>query len=61
MKYYQIIADYRPHNQNKPKYLIQASDTIKISEIKKWWNSIYTWLKIYDIIEVEKPNEKENK
>lgn len=52
MKYWSIIADYRPHNPNRIPYKIKTKDTATRKQIKTWWNNTYPWLKIYIIDEI---------
>lgn len=46
MKMYEIIADYRPNNPNKPKYYVWA-DTAK--DARMIFTNIISWLKIYSV------------
>ena len=50
-KLYRIIADYRPNNPVKPKYYVIAYSK---QEAKKKFQSLISWLKIYEIEEVTK-------
>ena len=46
MKMYEIIADYRPNNPNKPRYYVWA-DTAK--DARMIFTNIISWLKIYSV------------
>lgn len=46
MMLYEIAADYRPNNPNKPKYYVAAS-TVK--EAKDKFSDVISWLKIYSV------------
>lgn len=50
VKLFEITADYRPNNPNKPVYYVLA-DCKK--EAKKRFNNIISWLKVYSIIEID--------
>ena len=59
IKYYRVTADYRPNNPNKPTYDFKMiSDTSKIKdsvlkkEIKKYFENLVTWLKVYNVEEI---------
>ena len=58
MKYYSIIADYKPDNTHRIPYKIKVKDIVTIKQIKSWWKITYPWLKIIDITEI---NEAEYK
>lgn len=53
MKYWIITADYRPKNPHKPTYKIKTKDNVTKKDIKRWWKSVYSWLKVYDIQEID--------
>ena len=48
VKLYEITADYRPNNPNKPKYYVRAKNK---SEAKKRFDNKIGWLKIYSVHE----------
>jgi hypothetical protein len=59
MKHYRITADYRPKNPNKPTYDFKINgDTSKIKdsvlkkEVKKYFENIVPWLKVYRVEEI---------
>ena len=59
MKYYRIIADYRPNNPNKPTYdfkikgnTSKIKDSILKKEVKKYFEDNVPWLKVYSIEEI---------
>ena len=59
IKYYRVTADYRPNNPNKPTYDFKIiGDTPKIKnsvlkkEIKKYFENLVTWLKVYNVEEI---------
>ena len=51
MSLYAVTADYRPNNPNKPIYYIYAESP---REAKQKFQSIVTWLKVYDVVELDK-------
>lgn len=50
MKLYKITADYRPHNPNKPHYYVYGKTE---KEAKRRFNALISWLKVYEIDEVD--------
>ena len=50
VKLYEIMADYRPNNPNKPKYYVRARNK---SEAKKRFDNKIGWLKIYSVKECD--------
>lgn len=53
---FEISADYRPQNPNRPVYYVLANCR---REAKKKFNSIISWLKVYSVAEVDKDVAKE--
>lgn len=49
MRLYEIEADYRPKNLNKPKYYVWA-DTVK--DARLIFSNIISWLTIYNVTPV---------
>lgn len=49
MHLYEIEADYRPKNPNKPKYYVWA-DTVR--DAKLVFSNIISWLTIYNVTPV---------
>lgn len=49
-KIFQIIADYRPNNPNKPHYYVWGTSK---AEAKRRFSNKMPWLKIYNTIETE--------
>lgn len=43
---YEIVADYRKNNPNKPRYYVYANNK---KEAKQRFSDIFTWLTIYNI------------
>ena len=48
---YAITADYRPKNPNKPIYYVMAKSR---REAKQKFQNMISWLKVYDIKELNK-------
>ena len=44
---FEITADYRPNNPNKPKYYVLADSR---REAKEKFAQIISWLKIYEVV-----------
>lgn len=51
---YEVTADYRPQNPNKPKYYVIANNK---REAKRKFSDLITWLKIYEVKEIENGDE----
>lgn len=49
MKLFEVTADYRPSNTNKPKYYVSCIDK---SQARRMFMQKISWLKIYKIEEV---------
>ena len=49
MKLFEVTADYRPSNQNKPKYYVSCVDK---SQARRMFMQKISWLKIYEVEEV---------
>ena len=49
MKLFEVTADYRPYNSNKPKYYVNCIDK---SQARRIFLSNIDWLKIYEIKEI---------
>lgn len=47
-----VIADYRPKNENKPSYDYIVEEDVKPSAVKKWFSTVYSWLKVYECYEI---------
>lgn len=45
-KLYEIEADYRPNNVNKPRYHVCAQSS---EAAKTWFARTYAWLKVYKV------------
>jgi len=43
---YEVTADYRPNNLNKPKYYVVAASK---KESREKFSSVISWLKIYTV------------
>lgn len=54
MRYWAIYADYRATNKHRVPYKLQTKDEANEMKIKKWFEITYSWLKVYDIIELDK-------
>ena len=50
MKLYEITADYRPSNPNKPKYYVYGKNK---TESKQRFSKYISWLKIYGVTELD--------
>lgn len=50
MKLYEIMADYRPNNPNKPKYYAYGQNK---TEAKQRFSKYISWLKIYEVTELD--------
>lgn len=50
MKLYEITADYRPNNPDKPKYYVYGENKI---EAKQRFSKCISWLKIYEVTELD--------
>lgn len=53
-KYYRITADYRPNNQKKPTYDFCVKDNVTKKQMKEYFQSVFSWLKVYSIEEIAK-------
>ena len=52
MKYFRVFADYIK-NRDHPTYDFKIDDeNIKCKDIKKWFENIYSWLTVYNVIEI---------
>lgn len=51
MRLYEIVADYRPKNPNKPKYYVWANTA---NDARKIFGDIISWLKIYSVTVMNK-------
>ena len=49
MKLFEITADYRPSNPNKPKYYVSCIDK---SQARRMFMQKISWLKIYKLEEI---------
>lgn len=56
MKIFEITADYRPSNSNKPKYYVAVEN--KKSAKTKFENA-FSWLKVYQVDEVDEAKQFE--
>lgn len=52
MRMFDVTADYRSSNPNKPHYYVLANNK---KDCRRIFNSLISWLKIYDISEIEDP------
>lgn len=52
LKFFRVTADYRPNNPNKPTYVYKALDYVDAKGVKKWFESVFTWLKVYNVEEI---------
>ena len=55
MQTYEITADYRPNNPNKPKYYVHANSK---KQAKEKFSRCFTWLTVYDCQEAEEQPDK---
>jgi len=46
MRLYEVTADYRPANPNKPKYYVVADNK---KDAKAKFSAVISWLKIYAV------------
>lgn len=51
MKYFRVYAGYAK-SRPPSKYDYKVDDDIKIKEIKKWFESTYSWLDVYKVEEI---------
>ena len=58
IKIYAVTADYRPKNPKKPIYYVLGNNK---KEAKKRFSNVISWLKIYDIRELNQEEERELK
>jgi len=49
MKLYEIVADYRQNNQNKPRYYVYGESKV---QAKRRFTQHISWLKIYEVNEL---------
>lgn len=49
MKLFEVTADYRPSNLNKPKYYVSCIDK---SQARRIFMQTISWLKIYKLEEI---------
>ena len=49
MRLFDVTADYRASNPDKPHYYVVASNR---KDCKRIFSSFISWLKIYDIVEI---------
>ena len=61
MKYWVVTADYRPHNNNKPKYKFKSTNRGTPTKVKRWFNNYYSWLTIYNIEEITEAEYEQSK
>lgn len=52
MRYYKVTAGYRPKNKNKPTYVFGVPDSITPRKMKTLFNTMYSWLDVYDVEEI---------
>ena len=55
-KYYRVTADYRPKNPNKPTYDFCVKDNVTKKQMKEYFQSVFSWLKVYNVEEILKEN-----
>lgn len=53
-KYYRVTADYRPNNPKKPTYDFCVKDDVTKKQMKEYFQSVFSWLKVYKVEEIEK-------
>jgi ribosomal protein L23 len=53
-KYYRVTADYRPNNPKKPTYDFCVKDNVSKKQMKEYFQSTFSWLKVYKVEEIEK-------
>lgn len=53
-KYYRVTADYRPNNPKKPTYDFCVKDNVTKKQMKEYFKSTFSWLKVYKIEEIDK-------
>lgn len=53
-KYFRVTADYRPNNPKKPTYDFCVKDNVTKRQMKEWFQQTYSWLKVYDVEEINK-------
>lgn len=44
-----VWADYRPYSNNCPKYEFRLSHNMTHNQIKKWFETVYSWLDVKKI------------
>lgn len=52
MKYYKATMDYRPDNPKKPQYYMGFKEDVSLYRAKAYFKKTYTWLKLYDCVEI---------
>ena len=55
-KYYRVTADYRPNNPKKPTYDFCVKDNVSKKQMKEYFQSVFSWLKVYNVEEISKEN-----
>lgn len=53
-KYYRVTADYRPNNPKKPTYDFCVKNNVTKKQMKEYFQSTFSWLKVYKVEEIEK-------
>lgn len=48
-KYYRVTADYRPNNPKKPTYDFCVKDNVTKKQMKEYFQSTFSWLKVYKV------------
>lgn len=55
-KYYRVTADYRPNNPKKPTYDFCVKDNVTKKQMKEYFQSVFSWLKVYNVEEIAEEN-----
>jgi ribosomal protein L23 len=53
-KYFRVTADYRPNNPKKPTYDFCVKDNATKKQMKEYFQSVFSWLKVYSVEEIAK-------
>lgn len=52
--YYGVTTDYRPNNPKKSTYNFCVKDNVTKKSMKEYFQSVFSWLKVYSIEEIAK-------
>lgn len=52
-RYYKATMDYRPLHEHSPHYYcVDKTGTAKMKDVKEYFKSTYSWLKLYECVEI---------